>query len=206
MVKKIVIPGEIVSSERKKLGNNVFVSNGKICSNVVGVFDTEKDVASIIPLEGKYVPRIDDSVVGIITRVIHAGYMVDINSFTESFIPRSSLRSELKLGDILFAKVSGLKEGAEAELSYPKKVFGGEIIELNPVRSPRLIGKNGSMLDLLTQGSGSEVFVGKNGRVWAKDGDINELKKIINFVEQNSYKSKLTNAVEEYVKKNGGKK
>lgn len=206
MVKKIVLPGDLLFSERKRLGNNVFVSGGKIYSNVVGVFDSDNDVASVVPLEGKYTPRVDDNVVGIITRVIHAGYMVDINSFSESFIPRSSIRTDLKLGDIIFAKVSGLKEGNEAELSYPKKTFGGEIIELNPVRSPRLIGKNGSMLDLLTEGSGCEIFVGKNGRVWAKEGDISELKRIVAFVEKNSYKSKLTNAVEAYVKKSGGKK
>ncbi len=206
MVKKIVLPGELLSSERKKLGNNIFVSDGKIYSNVVGVYDSENDTATVVPLEGKYKPRIEDSVVGVITRVIHAGYMVDINSFSESFIPRSALRDDLNEGDIIFAKVSNLKEGTEAELSYPKRVFDGEIIELNAARSPRLIGKNGSMLDLLTVASGCEVFVGKNGRVWAKNGNINELKKIVKFVEENSYKSKLTNAVEAYVKKSGGKK
>ncbi len=206
MVKKIVLPGELLSSERKKLGNNIFVSDGKIFSNVLGVYDTDNDSATVVPLEGKYHPRIDDNIVGVVVRVIHAGYMIDVNSYSESFIPRSLMRDDLKLGDIIFAKVSELKDGNEAELSYPKRVFGGEIIELNAARSPRLIGKNGSMLDLLTLGSGSEVFVGKNGRVWAKGGDIVELRKIVKFIEENSYKSKLTNAVEAYVKKVGEKK
>jgi exosome complex component RRP4 len=206
MAKKIVLPGDLLSEERKRLGNNVFVSEGKIYSNVVGVYDDEKDTATVVPLEGKYNPRVEDSVVGIVTRVIHAGYNIDINSYSESFIPRSMMRTDLRLGDIIFAKVSEVDEMKEANLSYPKKVFGGEIIEINAVRSPRLIGKNGSMLDLLTESSDSEVFVGKNGRVWAKGGDIEKLKKIIKFVEENSYKSNLTNSVEAYVKKNGGKK
>lgn len=204
-MKKVVLPGDLISSERKRLGNNVFVSEGKIYASVLGVYDDEKDTATVVPLEGKYEPRTDDSVVGVVTRVIHAGYTVDINSYKESFIPRSAMRNELRLGDVIFAKVSEVDEMKEANLSYPKRVYGGEIIEINAVRSPRLIGKNGSMLDLLTQGSNSEVFVGKNGRVWAKEGNIDELKKLIKFVEENSYKSNLTNAVEAYVK-SGGKK
>ena len=199
-MKQIVIPGEIVSEERKRLGSNVYVQNGKIHSKVLGIIDNESDTADVVALKGTYVPKRDDTVIGIVNRVVFAGYGVEINSFNESFIPRKAMRQDAKLGDIIVAKIDDVNELKEANLSYPKKLYDGEIIEIIPVRSPRLIGKNASMLDVLTNGTNCEIFIGKNGRVWAKDGNIDLLKKAINFIDENSYKSNLTNAVEELLK------
>jgi exosome complex component RRP4 len=199
-MKQIVIPGEVVSEERKRLGSNVFVSDGKIYSKVLGITDKENDTADVVALKGTYVPRRDDTVIGIVNRVVFAGYGVEINSFTSSFIPRKAMRQEAKLGDILVAKIEDVNELKEANLAYPKKLYDGEIIEIIPVRSPRLIGKNASMLDVLTNGTNCEIFIGKNGRVWAKDGNIELLKKAVQFINDNSYKSNLTNAVEELLK------
>ena len=67
-MKKVVIPGEILFEERKRLGSNVFVLNGKIYSKVLGITDNENETATVVPLQGPYVPRRDDSVVGVITR------------------------------------------------------------------------------------------------------------------------------------------
>jgi exosome complex component RRP4 len=200
-MKKIVIPGEVLYGERKKLGNNVFVSDGKIYSRVLGIVDTENESATVVPLEGPYVPRREDSVVGVVTRENFAGYGVNINSFNECFIPKSAMRVPLRLGEIIFAKVSNVNELKEADLSFPKKMTGGEVIKVNPVRSPRLIGKSGSMLDLLSQGTGCELFIGKNGRLWARNGNMELLKRVVKFIEENSYKSNLTNAVEVLLKK-----
>jgi len=200
-MKKVVIPGEILFEERKRLGNNVFVSDGKIYSKVLGITDNENETATVVPLQGPYVPRRDDSVVGVITRENFAGYGVNINSFNECFIPKSAMRTPLSLGDVIIAKVSNVSELKEADLTFPKRMGDGEVISVNPVRSPRLIGKNGSMLDILSQGTDCEVFIGKNGRLWARNGDLELLKKTVKFIEENSYKSNLTNAVESLLRK-----
>jgi len=47
-MKQIVVPGEVVSEERKRLGSNVYVANGKIRSKVLGITDTEKVVMNMI--------------------------------------------------------------------------------------------------------------------------------------------------------------
>ncbi len=201
-MKNVVIPGELISKERKKLGANVYVSDGKIYSKVLGITDNERDIAEVIPLEGTYMPKRDDTIVGVVTRVVFAGYEIDLNSFATTFIPRKAIRTDLNLGDIIISKVENINELGEADLSFPRKMVGGEIIEIVPVRSPRLIGKNGSMLDVLTNGTNCEIFVGKNGRVWAKDGNIKLLKKAVKFVGENAYKSDLTKAVEELLKEN----
>lgn len=202
-MKRIVIPGEIVSDQRKRLGSNVFVSNGKVYSKVLGITDDVSEKASVVPLEGKYFPQQEDIVIGVVTKVVFAGYGVNINSFVESFIPRLAIRDDLKVGDLVSSKISYVNELREAELSFPRKIFGGEVIEVTPVRTPRLIGKNGSMLELLKQGTKCDIIVGKNGRVWARNGDIDLLKRVVNFVVTNSYKSNLTNSVEDFFKKEG---
>ncbi len=200
-MKQIVVPGEVVSEERKRLGSNVYVANGKIRSKVLGITDTEGEYANVVALEGKYDPRADDVVIGTVIRVVHAGYEINLNSATTSFIPRSAIREELREGDLISAKVSYVNELRQAELEFPRLVFGGEVIGVTPVKIPRFIGKNASMLEILKEGTGASLMIGKNGRVWAKGGNIPLLKKALDFIEENSHKSHLTNAVQEMLKK-----
>jgi exosome complex component RRP4 len=202
-MKRVVVPGELVSQERKRLGSNVFVSDGKIYSKVLGITEDADEKASVVPLEGKYFPQQEDMVIGVVTRVIFAGYNVNLNSFVDSFIPRSAMRDELKVGDLVSSKIAYVNELREAELGFPRRMFGGEVIEVSPVRTPRLIGKNGSMLELLKQGTGAEIIIGKNGRVWARNGNLELLRKVVNFVIDNAYKSNLTNSVEAFFKAEG---
>jgi exosome complex component RRP4 len=202
-MKKLVIPGELISQERKRLGNNVFVSSGKIYSKVLGITELDDEKASVVPLEGKYVPQQDDVIIGVVNRVVFAGYGVNINSFTESFIPKSAVREDLKVGDLVSAKITRVNELREADLEFPRRMYGGDVIEVIPVRTPRLIGKNGSMLELLKQGTGCDIVIGKNGRVWARNGNIDLLRKVVTFINDNSYKSNLTSSVEAFFKAEG---
>lgn len=202
-MKRIVIPGELISQERKRLGSNVYVANGKIYSKVLGISEDSEERASVVPLEGKYFPQQDDVVIGVVTRAIFAGYNININSFVESFIPKSAMREDLKVGDLISAKVEYVNELREADLGFPRRMFGGDVIEVTAVRTPRLIGKSGSMLELLKQGTGCEIIIGKNGRVWARNGNLALLKKVVLFINANSYKSNLTNTVEEFFKAEG---
>ncbi|MCX6803303.1 MAG: hypothetical protein NTY48_01895 [Candidatus Diapherotrites archaeon] len=202
-MKRIVIPGELVSDQRKRLGGNVFVSDGKIYSKVLGISEDGGEKAAVVPLEGKYSPQAEDVVIGVVTRAIFAGYNVNLNSFVESFIPKSTMREDLRVGDLVSAKIAYVSELREAELGFPRKMFGGEVIEVTPVRTPRLIGKNGSMLELLRQGTKCDIIIGKNGRVWARNGNTDLLKKVVLFINENSYKSNLTSSVEAFFKAEG---
>lgn len=202
-MKRIVIPGELVSGERKRLGGNVYVADGKIYSKVLGISEDSVEKASVVPLEGKYFPQMEDVVIGVVSRVIFAGFNINLNSFVDSFIPRSMMREDLKVGDLISGKVTFVNELREAEIGFPRKMFGGEVTEVIPVRTPRLIGKNGSMLELLKQGTKCDIIIGKNGRVWARNGNPELLRKVVEFINANSYKSNLTNSVEAFFKAEG---
>src|SRR3989338_6448890 len=167
MTKRIVVPGELVTEERKKLGSHVFVREGKIYSECIGMVNDDSDYASVVPLEGKYMPQAGDIVIGIINGEKFSIYEVDINSFYNASIMKRELREVLKPGTIVSAKINKVNELNEVELVQPRMFFGWEILEVSAVKIPRVIGREGSMLNILKEGTGSNLIVGKNGRIWA---------------------------------------
>ncbi len=201
MSKRIVIPGELVSLERKRLGQNVFMNEGKIYSECVGLVDDESNLASVVCLNGLYSPREGDLIIGVVESEKFSGYLIDVNSIYPSFISKKELREILKPGTIISAKVSEINELKEIHLSSPRVFFGGEIIDVSPVKVPRVIGRDASMLNVLKEGTGCNLVVGKNGRIWVKGGDISLLLKAIQKIEDEAHLSNLTNRITEFLSK-----
>jgi exosome complex component RRP4 len=200
-MKRIVVPGELVTEQRKRIGSHVYAFNGKIYSDVVGVTENESSVASVVPLKGFYLPQENDIVVGLVVSELFAGFLVDINSFYLSFLSKERLREPLRRGSIVSARISKVNELNEAELSEPRVFYGGDIFSISPVKVPRVIGKNASMLDTLKRGTNCHIVVGRNGRVWAKGGNTELLFKAIKKIEMESHTSNLTNKIAEFLSK-----
>ncbi len=201
MSKRIVVPGELVTEERKKLGSHVFVREGKIYSECLGLVNDESDFASVVPLEGKYMPMVNDIVIGIIVGEKFSIYEVDINSFYSATILKRELREVLKPGTIISAKIAKVNELNEVELIQPRMFFGGEIIEISAVKIPRVIGREGSMLNTLKDGTGSNLIVGKNGRIWVKGGNTDLLKKAVMKISREAHMDNLTNSITGFLMK-----
>ncbi|HLC79342.1 MAG TPA: exosome complex protein Rrp4 [archaeon] len=206
MVKRIVVPGELVTEERKKLGSHVFVREGKIYSDSIGLVNDEADYASVVALEGKYMPQVNDVIIGVIISERFAGYSVDINSFYPSFVSKKELREVLKPGSIISAKIMKVNELNEVDLSSIRLFFGGEIIQVSAVKIPRIIGKEGSMLNTIKDGTGSNIIVGRNGRIWVKGGNVDLLRKAVLKIDKEAHLENLTNRVVEFLQKEAPKK
>lgn len=198
-MKKIIVPGELVSSERKRAGEHVFVQNGKLYSDVLGILDDRPNEVSVVPLEGCYVPRRDDVIVGVIASEKATGYMVNLNSFTQSFVSKKDVREQMKPGFVISARVMEVNEMKEADLSQVRVFYGGEIISVAPVKIPRVIGKNASMLDVLKRGTNSTIMVGRNGWIWAKGGNISLLVKAIKKIEAEAHFENLTVKLQDFL-------
>lgn len=198
-MKKIVVPGELVSSERKRTGEHVFLQNGKSYSDVLGIVDDKPTEISVVPLEGAYIPRRDDVVVGVITSEKATGYMVDLNSFQQSFISKKEVREQLKPKYVISARVMEVSELKEADISQVRVFYGGEIIPVSPVKIPRVIGKNASMLDVLKRGTNSTILVGKNGWIWAKGGNTALLASAVKKIENEAHLENLTVKIQEFI-------
>jgi len=114
--KRIVVPGELLSDQKKKLGDNVYVHDGNIHASVVGILSESNDYISVIALNGPYIPTVGNGVVCVVKSEISNGYFLEYNSLGELFLPRSMINKQLKLGDVIFARVSNITENDFVDL------------------------------------------------------------------------------------------
>lgn len=201
-MKRIVIPGELIADQRKKVGENVFIKENKIYSSVLGLLNETDDFVSIVPLNGPYIPQENDPVVCVVRNVTANGYIIDVNSHSDCFFPKSMITRELKIGQMLFARVKGVDGVEVSELDNINILPDGLIYSVSSVKIPRIIGKNDSMLNILKKYTSSNILVGRNGWIWyvSKNGIL--LEKALSLIVTNSQKSNLTNTIEEYLKNN----
>ncbi|MEK6973264.1 MAG: KH domain-containing protein [archaeon] len=200
-MKRIVVPGELVTEERKKAGENVYQREGKIYSEALGIAESESDIARVIPLQGKYMPKEGDVIVGLIGDESFAGYSININSFSPAFFRKEGVRKKLNKGAMVMAKIISVNEVNQVELEDIKPFLGGDLITTSPVKVPRIIGKNGSMLEVLTTGTGVQMVVGKNGRIWVKGSDqaVKLLREAVEKINDEAHLSSLTDRMKAYL-------
>ena len=53
-----------------------------------------------------------------------------------------------------------------------RKLKGGKIIEVTPSKVPRIIGKEGSMINMIKEKTDCKITVGQNGRIWISGIDL----------------------------------
>lgn len=193
---KIVVPGELLEEKPIRM-YDTYIEDGKTFSQVVGIYH-EQD-KRLIALEGAYMPLEGDYVVGVVEDVKFAGYTVEINSPYSAFLSGKDTRIKFDMGDIMFAKVKGVDEVKNVNLYGPRKLQGGEIIEISPVKVPRVIGKKSSMLNMITDYTKSQIYVGKNGRLWISEGDSSLAARTILKIEKEAHTSGLTDRIKNFL-------
>lgn len=192
--KKIVVPGDLVLDKPERLEGCV-VENGKTYAATVAVLsDTQ-----FVPLKGQYLPVRGDYVVGIVSEERFSGYCVELNCPYEGDLSARETREEFDVGDVLSAKILSVNEVHEPVLVEPRKLSGGEIIEIAPVKIPRVIGRNASMLETIKGFTKSDIFVGKNGRIYIKGGNTALSSLAILKIARESHTSGLTQRVTDFL-------
>ncbi len=197
-MREFIFPGEDVTGLEFSR-DSVVRENDRYYAVVLGF----KHDNRFIPLVGTYRPRRGDHVVGIVVDVKGtAGYLVDINTALFAFLPMSDTRFRLRLGDSIFAKIKEVGPAGEVVLWDIVRLRKGKIIEFLPKRVPRLIGKNSSMLNTLSSGTNTKIYVGANGYVHVSGGDIPLALHLIKLVEKKAHTSGLTAEVEKIIEEN----
>jgi len=85
-------------------------------------------------------------------------------------------------------------------------VKGGKIIDVTPSKVPRIIGKQGSMIKMIKEGTGCNIVVGQNGKVWIKGERIEDEVKateVILKIEQESHTQGLTDTIKSILEGKG---
>jgi len=218
MERRMVIPGELVATGDIRLGVGVYRDGEDIFAATVGILDEKAGNVRVIPVTGKYFPRIGDFVVAVVQGTSFTNWNLDLNSaysgilnandFFRRVDPRETdLNTVLAPGTMIYVKVR--------EITYSKKVFttmedrvarllkGGRIIEMTPAKVPRVIGRSSSMLNIIRDGTGCKVMVGQNGLVWAdgETGLVDIVERAVGRIEIEAHKPGLTDTIKEQIEK-----
>lgn len=207
--KDLVIPGQVLADDEYYSGRGTFKENGKVCSSLMGLVSLRNKKLRVIPLKSKYVPKKGDVVIGKISDVKFSMWNVDINSPYSGILPafevfgreKKELNKVYDIGDVLFLRVVDVDEIKKAKLGLKGrgmgKFKGGIIVDIAPTKVPRLIGKKGSMINMIKDKTNCKIVVGQNGLVWVKgDKDMEQLtKNIIHLIEAEAHTSGLTNKI-----------
>jgi exosome complex component RRP4 len=201
-LRDVVIPGDVLGDypQQGRLPYGLFKEGDKIYSAIYGLIDKDKGI-KVTPLNGKYLPRVGDIVIGIVIMSRHNSCLLDINSINYGNLhlgrPVGGRQIRLEPGDVVTAKITHVDEVGDVVLESPRKLVRGKVIEIKPTKVPRVFGKSGSMLELIKNYTGVSVVVGKNGRIWL-NGDPDKIKKAekaLRFIERNAHKYGVTDAV-----------
>ena len=220
MIRKVVLPGSLLGdANKKKAGNGAFIEDGKIYSSRLGILEEKNDYLNIIPLSGVYEPVVGDNVIGIVQEAMRNAWLVDINAphFALLGVEESPWRVNygetaryLKAGEMIIATVIRIDEAKNIELSMKckpcRKIEDGVIIEIQPSKIPRVIGKGASMLSVIKKYTGCWIFVAQNGRIWLK---CNEEKlayavEAIRKIEKEAHTVGLTQRIEKMLREKNG--
>ena len=211
--RKLVIPGEVIASGDEYLPGDFTRKEGKdIIANRYGLVDGDR-VIKIIPISGIFEPRRGNNVIGRVQDITFNGWIIEIGGPYRAFLPlmesprfinKNDLAEFANIGDAVISKIFSVKRNS-IDLTLRAKglgrLEGGRVIKINPNKVPRVIGKEGSMINMIKDASQTEIAVGQNGYIWIK-GDFDGEKKAenaINLIAQESSSSGLTEKIEKFL-------
>jgi exosome complex component RRP4 len=207
-----VTPGDkMVESMEFLPGKNCFRDGNSIYAKRLGLVSVQGRVLTVIPLNGVYMPTREDMVIGEVTDVQSNGWVVDIQCPYQAYLPLSGVRGYIDanktdiskiygVGDIIYGKIKMVNSVMSVHISMfdriCRKFSGGRVINVNPAKVPRIIGKSGSMIDMIKSKTGCHVVVGQNGIIWLEGDKETFVIDVIRYIEENSHIEGLTSHIE----------
>lgn len=209
--RKIAIPGEVIFSGDNYLPGDGTEKRGEdIVSVRYGLADETNRLVRVIPLSGVYHPRKGNVVIGKVDNVTHFGWFVDIGAPDGAFLPVSevpryvnqkALDEVMDIGDMVVAKIKDISKRG-IDLTVKGKGLGriseGIIMHINSNKVPRVIGKEGSMVNLIKEHTNCNITIGQNGYISISGSSVDDellSKKAILFIVEKSYINGLTEEI-----------
>jgi len=217
ITRKQVIPGDVIASGDYRYGSYIEKRGSDYIALRIGLAEVSRDGVKLIPLTGPYLPHVDDQVVGKVIDMSGFGWEIDINSSFFGYLPASfvfgrefspathDLSSKFKVGDLLLCKIEAFDRSRDPQISIRGpglgKVPTGEIVKISPTKVPRLIGRKGYMVNMISAQTGCELMVGQNGLVVVSGPPEGILKaaNAIKMIEEEAHLADLTTKVQNYL-------
>lgn len=192
--REIVVPGEVLDGGGLKPGPGTYREGDRIYASLLGVRFERSGYVTVVPLNGVYIPKPDDLVVGKVEDLGPSHWLVDIRApypaplrATETpwTVEFGDTDRYLRVGDVLLVRVLSVDETKHVQLTIRDRDTGrirkGHVIEISPVKVARVIGKQGSMIGMLKDRTGCEIFVAQNGRILV-DGPVDRTMRLIRAI------------------------
>lgn len=213
-----VVPGDTLAEGSLRLGENTYRLQGKIYAARVGLVEYSRGVVSVIALKANYEPRVGETVIGTVVDIDIGAWRVDIEGpslallnvtdvLDEPFRPEMVLPKVFDFGDVIVAKVVSMNRDGTPLLSTLGsnfgKVKGGRLVRMTPSKIPRLIGKKGSMVNMILKETGCQIVIGQNGIILVSCGDdeMGELAiQAMQKIENEAHTTGLTNRIYEFIR------
>ena len=214
--KRHVIPGEVIVSGPYRAEQNTVMEGNNILATTIGLSDVHDGSVRVIPLTGGYYPKDDDLVIGKIISHSAMSWEVDINSCYSGMLPATDvfgrdfsshsddLSSKLCKGDLIVTRIVNSDKTRDPLLTISGRELGkidaGELVYISPSKVARLIGKRGSMIQMIESSTNSQVTIGQNGLLVVSSEDSNGLLKAIQaieLIEEQAHVANLTDQVNE---------
>ena len=209
-----VLPGDVIDESGAKAGEYAYSREGKVYAAVMGIKNSSPVGVGVIPLWGQYMPCAGDFVIGIVNDIGPSNWMIDINSPYPAPLHVSEVPWKVEFGDtsrflnignVVLLKILSVDESKKIQVTMNdsglRKVDGGLLVEIAHSKVSRVIGRSGSMIQLLKSESGCRIFVGQNGRIWI-DGDEDRaavVAEAIKMIEEKAQTRELTEKVKEFL-------
>ncbi|MCF7862354.1 exosome complex protein Rrp4 [Candidatus Woesearchaeota archaeon] len=213
----IVVPGEVLARGMDYIPTSGTYREGEeIMASRVGLVHIDNKIIKLIPLSGKYHPKRNDIIIGEVVDVSINGWRVDTNSAysamlsvkdaSSEFIARGAdLTKYFDIGDRIVTKISNVTSQNLVDLTMRgpglRKLISGRIIKVSPMKVPRIVGKQGSMVSMIKQMTNTKIIIGQNGVVWLQGEPEAEIIVVntIRKIESESHLQGLTENIKQYL-------
>lgn len=213
--REIVVPGEVLADASDyRAGENAYELDGKIRASVMGTKTFTDSAVGVTVMGGFYMPVTGDTVIGIINDVGPSNWMLDINAPYPAPLHVSEVPWKvefgdtsrfLTVGDVVLLKVLMVDESKKIQVTMNdaglRKIEGGMLVEISHTKVSRVIGKSGSMIQMLKNLSDCRITVGQNGRIWI-DGEGENAEAVadaIKLIEAEAQSHNLTERVKAFL-------
>lgn len=215
--REIVVPGQELAKGMDFLpAGAAFRENDGIIAGQVGLVSINGNVVKLIPLSGRYMPKVGDLVIGKIADMSFNNWFVDIGYAYEAALSIRDVPEYVERGvdlaryynfdDMIIAKVTKVTKAMNIDLTMKdhglSKIIGGRFVFITPNKVPRVIGKSGSMVDMIKRATNCRITVGQNGRIWIKGNDPrdeNLAAMAIMKIEKESHVDGLTEKISKFL-------
>lgn len=210
--RQVVIPGDVLDeSGELKPGNNTYKEGPTIYAQRLGFKRVNRGYVDVVPLAGRrYEPQRGDLIIGTVAEVGPSNWYLEVNAMSQvgMHVNEVPWRVEfgetaqyLAIGDTVLLKVYHVDEMKKAQLTMKdracRKLEGGTTIMVQPSKVPRIIGRQGSMIETIKERTHCRIVVGKNGVIWL-DGDPDDVTKAITalrMIEKEAHVGGLTDRI-----------